>query len=155
MDALAVDNLFGAPNTVGEAILLDLEPATTDTRVGGRVVDLLEVGNGRTLVGAVHDVVRSGTSRAEHIAPDSSDFVSSTDIDDSRSRGGRVWSAIAGHGVGGHIFDGSVVRRDTDTVALAVIGAASNHMCEDGVGISGGCRHEREEQLHDVELGSD
>jgi hypothetical protein len=28
-------------------------------------------------------------------------------------------------------------------------------MGEDGVGIGGGCRHEREEQLHDVELGSD
>lgn len=58
VDALAVDDLLGTPDTVGEAVLLDLEPAATDTRVSGRVVDLLEVCQSWALVGDIHDIIR-------------------------------------------------------------------------------------------------
>lgn len=117
--ALAVDHLLSAPNVVGETILLDLEPAITDTRVGGGVADLLQVSQGRALVGAIHNIIRRCASSAEHVTPESSDVGACLDVDDCRGGGGWVRVAVADHRVGRDIFDGPVVGRDTNTIALA------------------------------------
>lgn len=51
MAALSVDDALSAPDTItSKPVLLDLEPSTTDTRVCGSVVDLLEVGGSGALV---------------------------------------------------------------------------------------------------------
>lgn len=57
--SLAVDDLLGTPDAVVEAVLLDLEPATADPGVGGRVRHLLEVGERGSLMRDVHDIGRA------------------------------------------------------------------------------------------------
>jgi len=50
--ALAVDDRLGTPDTIAEAVLLDLEPAATNTGIACGIVDLLEIGQGRSLCGS-------------------------------------------------------------------------------------------------------
>lgn len=106
---LAVDDLLGAPNTVVETILLDLEPASTDARIRGRVVDLLEVGERGALVRAVHDVVGRGPGRAEHVAPDGRHILAGLDGDDLGRGLGRVGVAVAGDRVREDVLNGAIV----------------------------------------------
>ena len=146
--ALAVDDLLGTPDAVVEAVLLDLEPAVADARVGRGIADLLQVGDARALVGAVHNVVGRRARRAEHVPPDGVDGRACLHRDDLGGRCGRVGGAVARQRVGGDILDGAIVRGDADALALAVVDAADLERLEDGVGAGSANQRERSEDLH-------
>lgn len=146
--ALAVDDLLGAPNAVAEAVLLDLEPAAADAGVGGRVGDLLEVGDGGALVRGVHDVGGRGAAAVEHVAPDGGDGLAGGHGDDLGGGRGRVGRPVAGHGGGGDVLDGAVVGGDSDADADAAVDAAGFEGGEDCVGGGRGGGEEGEEELH-------
>lgn len=136
MLALALDDLLGTPEalaTVGQAVLLDLEPTAADPAVGGGVADLLEVGHGGALVAAVHDVVGRGAGGREHVAPDGGDVLAGLDRDDLGGGLGRVRVAVAGHRHAGDVGDGPVVRRHAHALADALVDAADLERREDGV----------------------
>lgn len=145
--ALAVDDLLGAPDTVVVAVLLDLEPTAADTRVGGGVVDLLEVGHGGALVGDVHDVVGGRAGGGEHVAPDGGHVLTSLDGDDLGGGGGRVGSTVAGDRGRVDILNGAVVAGHTDTTTNTVVDTVHLEGGEDGVGARGGGKEDRGE-LH-------
>lgn len=142
-----VDNLEGAPLAVAVAVLLDLEPAIADARVCGRIVDLLEVGQGRAQVAGVHDIVRAGV---EGVPPDGLDRGAGGDGDDVAGRGRRVRAAVASNVVGRDIGDGAVVGRGPDTVRDRVPRAVGLELDEDGVRRGRRGRREEREGLHCV-----
>lgn len=148
MASLAVDDLLGAPYAVVETILLDLEPASTDARVRGRVVDLLEVGERGALVGAVHDVVGRRPSRAEHVAPDGRHILAGLDGDDLGRGLGGVGVAVAGDRVREDVLDRPVVRGDADAVSDALVDTADLERAENGVSAGSAGGDERGEELH-------
>jgi len=149
MSALPINNPLSAPNTItSQPVLLDLEPPTANTRVRSRVVDLLEVRDGRPLVRRVHDVVGRGARRGEHVPPEGCDGRAGLDGDHLGGGGCGVGVAIAGDGVGGHVLDGAVVGRDADALALALVDAAYFEGLEDCVGRGQAGCHEGGDELH-------
>lgn len=145
---LAVDDLLGTPDAVVEAVFLNLEPAAADTGIRGGIADLLQVSNGRTLVAAIHDVVGGAAGGGKHVAPDSSDILAGLNGDDLGGGRSRVGVAVASHGVGGDILDRAVVRRNTNTVANALVNTADLEGAEDGVSAGGARQDDRSEYFH-------
>ena len=139
------DDGAGAPLAVVVAVLLDLEPTPTDSRVGQGVADLLEVGQRRALVAGVHDVAGA---RGERVPPDGLDGGARGDGDDLVGLHGRVRAAIAGQVVGGDVGDGAVVGRGPDGVGYRVYRAACVELDEDGVGRSRRGSGQEREGLH-------
>lgn len=158
LDALAaftVDDALRAPHAVGvHAVLLDLEPAVADAAVGGRVVDLFQVGNGRALVRAVHDVRGGVARRAEHVPPDGRHVAAGLHGDYLGGGADCVGRAVAGDGGRGDVLDRTVVGRHADALAEALVDAADLEGGEDGVGAGGAGEDERGEDLHgDTDTG--
>ena len=145
---LAVDDLLGTPDAVAEAVFLNLEPAAADARIRGGIVDLLQVGKGRARVAAVHDIVGGAAGGGKHVAPDSSDVLAGLDGDDLGGGRGRVGVAVASNRVGGDVFNGAVVGRNTHTVADALVNTTDLEGAEDGVGAGGAGQNDRSENLH-------
>lgn len=57
LDTLVGDETVNAPFRAVKRIFGDLEPSTSDTRVGFRVADFLKVGHDGAFVGGIDDVV--------------------------------------------------------------------------------------------------
>ena len=93
----------------------------------GAPADHLEVGDGGSLVAAVHDIVGVGAGGGKHVLPDGGDLLVGLDGDDLGGAGDAVGSADAGDRVGIGILDGdgAVVLGDADTAANAVVDAAN------------------------------
>lgn len=66
LNTLVGDETVHTPFRAIKRIFGDLEPSTSDTRVGFRVADFLEVGHDGAFVGGIDDVVGA---RGEGVAP--------------------------------------------------------------------------------------
>lgn len=149
MVALAVDHSLGAPDAAAiHAVLLDLEPAIPHTAGGGGVVDLFEVGDGGTLVRAVHDVRRRVARGAEHVAPDGRHVSARLHGNHLGGGGDGVGRAVAGDGRRGDVLDGTVVGGHADALSQALVDAVDLEGGENGVSAGRACECERGDDLH-------